>query len=80
MENAGINDGDLAIVKQAATAETNDIVVAVLSGEVTIKRFLRKKDGLWLQPENPKYSPRHIEDDSFRILGKVIGLHRYWEE
>jgi len=79
MVEAGLEDGDLAIVKQAIRAEDREIVVAMLSGEVTIKRLLKDSEGLWLKPENPKYKVRKILDPSFRILGKVIGLHRYFE-
>ncbi len=79
MIEAGIEDHDLAIVKQSDSAENGEIVVAMVSGEVTIKRLVKKEKEIWLQPENPKYKPKLIEDPSFRILGKVIGLHRYFE-
>lgn len=80
MKDAGIFDGDLAIVKQMPQVENKEIVVAVVEGEVTIKRFVRKSKAIWLYPENPRFKPIKIEDPSFRILGKVIGLHRYWEK
>jgi len=80
MIEAGIEDGDLAIVRQTPSAEDQEIVVAMLSGEVTIKRLLVKRQNeFWLKPENPRYKSRRITDPSFRILGKVIGLHRYYE-
>lgn len=79
MIEAGIEDHDLAIVKQSDSAESGEIVVAMVSGEVTIKRLVKKQKEIWLQPENSKYKPRLVEDPSFRILGKVIGLHRYFE-
>jgi repressor LexA len=79
MLNAGIEDGDIAIVRQGAQAEHGEIVVAMVSGEVTIKRLKRRGAEIWLQPENEKYKSKQIADSSFRILGKVIGLHRYWE-
>lgn len=79
MMNAGLADNDIAIVKQVERAENEDIIVAMLEGEVTIKRFRSKRGDLWLVPENPRYSERKIEDPHFRVLGKVIGLHRYWE-
>ncbi|MDB5037588.1 MAG: lexA [Bacteriovoracaceae bacterium] len=79
MENAGIEDGDLAIVKQAESADHDEIVVAMVAGEVTIKRFIKKQNEIWLQPENEKYKPKLINDSSFRILGKVIGVHRYFD-
>lgn len=80
MINAGIENDDLVIVRQATTAQPDEIVVAMVDGEVTIKKFIRKKDEVWLYPENSKYQPRKIEDNSsFRILGTVVGLHRYWD-
>jgi repressor LexA len=79
MVDAGIEDQDLAIVRQTAQAEDGEIIVAMVQGEVTIKRLKKEKDGLWLQPENPKYKAKKISDSSFRVLGKVIGLHRYFE-
>lgn len=79
MINAGIENDDLVIVRQATTAQPNEIVVAMVQGEVTIKRFVKKRNDIWLFPENDKYQPRKIDDPSFRILGTVVGLHRYWE-
>lgn len=79
MVDAGIRDGDLAIVKQVARADHGEIVVALLEGEVSIKRLIHRKSKLWLKPENPRYSAISITDPSFRILGKLIGIHRYWE-
>jgi len=79
MINAGINDGDIAIVKQVGRARNDDIVVAMLGGEVTIKRFEEKHGAFWLMPENPRFHPKRVEDPEFRVLGKVVGLHRYWE-
>jgi repressor LexA len=80
MKDADIQNGDLVIVKQTEQAESGEIVVAVLNQEVTIKRLERKRDQLWLKPENDRYKAMLVEDPQFRILGKVIGLHRYWEK
>lgn len=79
MIGAGINDGDIAIVRQVDRARSDEIVVAMLDGEVTIKRFEEKRGEFWLMPENPRFHPRKIEDPNFRVLGKVVGLHRYWD-
>jgi len=79
MMNAGLSDNDIAIVKQVERAESEDIIVAMVEGEVTIKRFCIKRGDFWLVPENPRFSEIKIEDPHFRVLGKVIGLHRYWE-
>lgn len=77
MQDAGILDGDLVIVREEKSAKPKDIVVASLDGEVTIKRFSQKGSDYWLLPENKKYKPIRVEGD-FKILGKVIGVHRYW--
>lgn len=79
MINAGIEDDDIVIVKQSSSADHGDVIVAMLDGEVTIKRFMKKGRGLILHPENEAFEDIKIEDSSFRVLGKVIGLHRYWE-
>lgn len=79
MKDAGIEDQDLVIVKEALSAESGEIIVAMVDGEVTIKRLIKKKTELWLYPENSKYKPKLIETSNFRVLGRVIGLHRYFE-
>lgn len=74
MVNAGILDGDFVIVRQQATAENGDIVVALLDGEATIKRFFREKETIRLQPENDAMEP--IYSRSPRIVGRVSGVVR----
>lgn len=74
MINAGINDGDYAIIEKAPTAENGDIVVALIENEATIKTFYKEKDHIRLQPENDTLSPIVVEDCS--ILGKLVGLFR----
>lgn len=79
MIDANIHPNDLVIVRQIEVAEDGEIVVAVLDQEVTIKRLKKSKNKIYLIPENKNYRPIPVEDPQFRILGKVIGLHRYWE-
>lgn len=75
MINAGILDGDYVMVRKQATANNNDIVVALLDEEeATVKRFFKEKDRIRLQPENDSMSPIYSRDVS--ILGKVIGVFR----
>ncbi|MFZ4856840.1 MAG: transcriptional repressor LexA [Desulfuromonadaceae bacterium] len=78
MITAGILDGDLALVRPQLTADNKDIVVAMLEGEATVKRFYREHDHIRLQPENPAMSPILIypEDGEVTIVGKVIGIYR----
>jgi repressor LexA len=74
MINAGIFDGDYIIVRQQTTAQNNDIVVALLGDEVTVKRFFKEPNRVRLQPENDTMSPIYVRE--VEILGKVIGLYR----
>lgn len=74
MQDAGIHHDDYVIVRQQNSAVNHDIVVALLEDEATVKRFLKKKDHVVLQAENPLYEP--IKARNVMILGKVIGLFR----
>lgn len=74
MINAGILDGDYVIVRRQRTADSGDIVVAMIDDEATVKRFFPEKDHVRLQPENDAMQP--IIARQVIILGKVIGLFR----
>lgn len=78
MIGAQIAPGDLAIVRPQTTAENGDIVVALLDGEATLKRFFHEGERVRLQPENPRLEPilLHPEDGDLRILGRVTGIVR----
>jgi repressor LexA len=79
MTGAHILPGDLAVVRPQATAENGEIVVALIDGEATLKRFFREKDGrIRLQPENPAMAPLFIgpEQAELLIVGKVTGICR----
>lgn len=75
MINAGILDGDHVVVRPQSTADTGDIVVALLDDEATVKRFRRDTHGgIWLLPENPDYQP--LDGRYAKILGKVKAVYR----
>jgi repressor LexA len=73
MNNEGINDGDIVLVKQQNTAENGDIVVALIDDEATIKEFNKTKEAVVLKPRStePKHKPFILTRD-FRIQGIVI--------
>jgi repressor LexA len=75
MVNAGIFDDDLVIVKASDLANNNDIVVALIDGEVTVKRFVSRGELMYLKAENPAYDDLY-PIESFAIQGKVVGLIR----
>ena len=73
-----IEDGDVLIVRLQDDAESGDIVVAIINGEdATVKRLIKYKDGITLQPLNPSYEPMYFSEESqrtipVRIWGKVV--------
>lgn len=74
MQNAGILQGDLVVVRPQQTAEHGDIVVALLGDEATVKRLSLRDGKVWLLPENPNYAP--IDGANAVILGKVKAVIR----
>lgn len=76
MIEAGIIEGDQAILKQQATVENGQIVCAMINGEATLKRFYKKDGVVTLKPENEKYAPIVVSSGEFRILGRLVGLIR----
>jgi len=75
MKDAGILDKDLVIIKQQKIAEINDIVVALLDDEATVKRLVKKDGRFYLKAENKEY-PNIYPEHEWSIQGKVIGVIR----
>lgn len=74
MINAGIDPGDTVIVHRQATAETGDIVIAVIDDEATMKRYNPMGSQVILQSENHAYEPILMDSTDVNINGKVIGV------
>ena len=74
MINAGIMDGDYVVVRQQNTANNGEIVVALIDGSATVKRFYRENGHFRLQPENSSMLP--IITRSVDIAGKVVTVYR----
>ena len=74
MVNAGILEGDLAIVEQQQTAENGQIVVAVIDDAITIKRYYKEATRVRLQPENPAFKAIYSQD--VRIVGVLSNIVR----
>jgi repressor LexA len=77
MQDAGIRDGDIAIINYRNHAENGDIVVAVIDEAVTLKRFFRQKNRVMLKAENPAFASIFSQD--VRILGKLVCLIRRYD-
>ena len=74
MVGAGIQSGDLVVVRPQAVADDGQIVVALIGDEATVKRQRRRKGQVWLMPENDAYQP--IDGSEAQIIGLVKGLVR----
>jgi repressor LexA len=79
MMGVGILPGDIAIVRSQQTANSGDIVVALIGDEATVKRLRLHRGRIELHPENPAYEPIIPGEDECTILGKVIETRRYFE-
>ncbi|MDH5186317.1 MAG: transcriptional repressor LexA [candidate division WOR-3 bacterium] len=77
MKQAGIFNNDFVIVKPQKTVNNDDIVVALIEDEATVKRFYRENNQILLKPENPDYSPIIVDESkNFAIIGIVVGVLR----
>ena len=74
MINAGILDGDLAVVEQANTAVDGQIIVAVIDDAITLKRYYKEATRVRLQPENPDFQAIYCQD--VRIVGILSNIVR----
>ncbi len=77
MIEAGIHDGDIALVKRTDAAENGQIVVALVDeSEATLKRFRRRGASVALEPANPDHEIRIYGPDQVRVQGRLVGLVR----
>lgn len=77
MIEAGINDGDVVVIRETNVAENGDIVVALVEDhEATLKRFLRRGNAIALEAANPAYETRVFPEDKVKVQGKLVGLIR----
>jgi repressor LexA len=77
MQDIGVFDGDIAVVRQQQSASNGEVVVAIVDGEATLKRFFKKNDSIVLHAENPNFrdivvtSPKNV-----LIAGRLVGMIR----
>ena len=77
MIEAGINDGDVVVIRETSVAENGDIVVALVEDhEATLKRYMKRGNAISLEAANPAYPPRVFTDDKVKVQGKLVGLIR----
>jgi repressor LexA len=77
MVDAGILDGDTVLIQRCDTAESGQIVVALIdNNEVTLKRLRRRGDSIALEPANKDYETRIFGPDRVKVQGRLVGLLR----
>ena len=77
MIHAGILDGDFVVIRRGSTANSGEIVVALVMGEeATLKRLRKKGASIALEAANPAYETRIFGPDQVQVQGKLVGLIR----
>ena len=77
MIDAGINDGDVVIIRETSVADDGDIVVALVEDhEATLKKFRRHGSSVALEAANPAYETRVLPSDKVKVQGRLVGLIR----
>ncbi|MDD3815558.1 MAG: translesion error-prone DNA polymerase V autoproteolytic subunit [Desulfocapsaceae bacterium] len=79
MKDAGINHGDILVVDRSLEAVSGKIVIAIVNGELTVKRFIQDSASCQLVAANPDYPPVEItEDTDFNVWGVVTSvIHQF---
>ena len=77
MIEAGINHGDVVIIRETQTADNGDIVVALIEDqEATLKKFFRRGNAIALEAANPAYETRVLPEEMVHVQGRLVGLIR----
>ena len=77
MIEAGINDGDVVVIRETSVADNGDIVVALIEDhEATLKTFKRSGSSIALEAANPAYETRVFPSDKVKVQGRLVGLIR----
>ena len=79
MIDAGINDGDVVVIRETNAADNGDIVVALVEDhEATLKKFYRRGNAIALEAANTAYETRVLPEDKVKVQGKLVGLIRMY--
>lgn len=77
MNGMGILNGDIVVVRKKSTAEHGEVVVVIIDGDATLKRFIKEGNRILLRAENPVYSDIVLSSSSsIQIAGKLVGVIR----
>jgi len=76
MSGEGIVEGDIIVVRRNGNAENGQVVVALVDGEATVKKYYRRGPRIELRPANPAYKPVTADEARVKVLGQVVALFR----
>lgn len=76
MVDAGIHNGDIAVIQKKEVAKNGEIIVALIDNEATLKVFYKEPDHVRLEPRNNRFKP--IKTKKVSIIGKLIGIYRFY--
>jgi repressor LexA len=79
MEEDGILDGDLIVVRKQPTAENGETVVALINNEATVKKYYKRNDHVELRPAHTGMEPIIVKEGDLRIEGKIVGVIRHYK-
>jgi len=72
MTGAGIFDGDLLVVDKSLDPSSGDIIIAIIDGDLTVKRFIRRGERVILKPENPRFKEIELQDGQELLVWGVV--------
>jgi DNA polymerase V len=72
MIGAGLNDGDLLVIDRSLNPENGKIAVCLVDGDFTVKRIKKEKDKFYLMPENKKYKPIELKEESELVIWGIV--------
>ena len=72
MVGAGLDDGDLLVIDRSKNPENGKIAICLVDGEFTVKRIKKEENKLYLMPENKKYKPIELKEESELIIWGVV--------
>lgn len=77
MKNIGILNGDIVVVRPKQHADNGEVVVVIIDGEATLKRYMRQNDRIFLHAENESFQDIELSSDQdIQIAGKLVGVIR----
>lgn len=79
MKDAGINHGDILVVDRSLDAKSGKVIIAIINGELTVKKFVQENSSCQLVAANPDYPPAQItENTDFSVWGVVTSvIHQF---